>query len=271
MYEQHLQQAGLNKEQAEIYEILIKNGPLKAGKISQKTTLKRGLVYKILDQLLDFGLIEKKEEAGKPTVFIPAHPLKLKELSEKREQKAKDAQLALSGILPSIVSDFNLVSGQPGIQFFEGVEGVKKISDDSLTAKTEILSYVDNEAVNKYIGNINQEYRLKRDKLKIKKRMITIDSEYIQKRKNEFDRQTTDIHLIESNEYPFSTIMQIYDNKISYITLDPKKMISVLIEDEHIVKMHKTLFEYMWSKTRPLFDDYKKTPTSAYQIPKDIA
>ena len=40
--------------------------------------------------------------------------------------------------------------------------------------------------------------------------------------------------------------MQIYDNKISYLTLSDKEMIGVIIEDKYIYKMHKDLFEYMW-------------------------
>ena len=34
--------------------------------------------------------------------------------------------------LPALISDYNLVSGKPGIRFFEGVEGLKKIYEDVL-------------------------------------------------------------------------------------------------------------------------------------------
>jgi len=262
MYSQHLIQSGLTKEQAIVYEVLLKSGALPAGKISSKTAelnekipVKRGLVYKILEQLVDFGLIEKREEPGKVAIFQVTHPLKIKELVEKKERQAKDAQLALDGVLGSLVSDFNLVSGKPGIQYFEGEEGLKKVIFDSLSAKGEIYQYIDNEAANKYFPEINKEYVKIRKEKGIKKRMITIDSDFIHKNASKYDKEFTDIHLIDGKKYPFATAMSIYDNKISYIALSEDKKIGFIIDDADIAKMHKTLFEYMWESTKPLFED----------------
>lgn len=262
MYEQHLTQSGLTKEQAIVYEVLLKFGALPAGKISSKTAelnekipIKRGLVYKILEQLVDFGLIEKQEEPGKVAIFQVGHPLKIKELIEKKERQAKDAGLALDGVLGSLVSDFNLVSGKPGIQYFEGEEGIKRVVFDSLSSKTEIYQYIDNEAANKYFPEINKEYVKVRKEKEIKKKMITIDSEYIRKNASKYDKDLTDVHLIDGKKYPFATAMSIYDNKISYITLKEDKKIGFIIDDADIAKMHRTLFEYMWESTKSLFDD----------------
>lgn len=251
MYELPLVAAGLEPDQAQVYEILLKSGPLKAGKIATQSTLKRGLVYKILDELVKLGLAIKHELPGKATMFEPAHPLKIKQLAESREQKFKTAQLALDGILGNLTSDYNLALGKPGVQFYEGKEGIKKVADDSLTSKTEILSYLDNEAINKYIPDINKEYIQKRNRLKIAKRMIAVDSLYVRDRAKQFNKSTTQIRVIEK-AYPFATVMQIYDGKVSYITLDEKRMIGVIIADPHIYQMHKTLFEFAWEKAKPL-------------------
>ena len=40
--------------------------------------------------------------------------------------------------------------------------------------------------------------------------------------------------------------MQIYDNKVSYITLSDKEMIGVIIEDKHIYTMNRDLFDFNW-------------------------
>src|SRR3989337_3585422 len=102
MYEQQFLQIGLDKEQAVIYEIMLKNGSLPAGKIAGKSPFKRGLVYKILDQLIDLNLIEKDQKPGKPAKFSPLHPLKIKEMVKIQEQKYKDAQMILDGIMPGL-------------------------------------------------------------------------------------------------------------------------------------------------------------------------
>src|SRR3989304_10490683 len=132
MFKQFLPQAGLTENQAFIYEILVKNGPMSAGAVCKKTPLKRGLVYKILDELTEIGLVEKREKPREVAIFSPAHPLKIKALAKEREEKAKAAQAALEGVLPKIISDFNLSISKPGVQFFEGLDGIKQVLEDTL-------------------------------------------------------------------------------------------------------------------------------------------
>lgn len=259
LYTQSLTQAGLNPEQAAVYEVLLKSGTIPARKVARQTPYKRGLVYKVLGELAALGLVVRHDAVGKVSVFEPQHPLKLRELAQKKEQQARDAQTALEGILGHLTSDFNLISVRPGIQFFEGNEGIQKVALDSLTAKTEILSYIDNEAVNKYLPKFNQEYIAARNKLAIKKRMITIDTPYIRGRAKDYNRATTGIRLI-SGKYPFATVMQIYEGKVSYITLDEKKKIGIIIADPHIAEMHRSLFEYTWATAKPLFSLTTRPP-----------
>lgn len=254
MYEQTLTQTGLTAEQSLVYEMLLKLGPNPARKIAQNTPYKRTLVYKILEDLGKLGLVTRKDEVGKVSVFEPAHPLKLKDLAEKKEQQAKAAQTALEGILGQLTSDFNLISGRPGVRYFEGIEGAKKVLADSLNATSEILSYIDNEAVDRYYPKVNEEYVSMRKQRKIKKRMIMVDSEYTKKHEKPDDPAMTDIRVIASPT-PFATVMQIYDNKVSYISIsaDANKLMAAIIEHPNIAQMHKTLFESLWAVAKPLF------------------
>ena len=247
MYEQFLTETGLSAHQAAIYEILIKNGPLRAGKIAQKSPLKRGLVYKTLDELVELDLIEKQEASGKVAEFTPKHPLKLQELSEKREQQARDAQLALSGVLSSLISDFNLISDKPGVLFFEGDDGIRRVAEDSLTAKTEIYSYADVEAVETYAHRLNVDYIARRRRMHIKKKVLVTNSPYNKTYFKKLGPEETNVRFINFPFPKFQTVMQIYDTKISYITVSEKTKIGVIVDNASIAIMHRALFEYAWT------------------------
>lgn len=197
MYEETLARAGLTNDQARIYEILLKNGPLPAGAISKKALLKRGLTYKILDELTNFGLIERRDDAAKILMFSPAHPIRLQELAERKEREAKIAQSAIGAVIGQLTSDFNLISGKPGIIFYEGREGIKKVLDDSLTSKTEICSYADIESIAKYIDDVNKQYVKKRDALKIKKRGIVLDTPFARKYLSGYHKEITETKFIK--------------------------------------------------------------------------
>ena len=250
-YLQILTQSGLKGDQAIVYETLLKNGAKKASQLAGLLPFKRSLTYKILSELVDMGLVVKKEEPRKVAVFEPAHPLKIKEWISKQQEQYKNADLALDGFLPKLVSDFNLMLGMPGIQIYEGLDGAKKVLADSLTATTEIYSYIDSEAVNKRYPEMNNQYIAQRNKARIKKRMIVVDSSFVRDRVKVFNKQTTSVRAIVS-AVPFTVIMQIYDTKVSYITLQGSTIISVIFDNPTISRMHKTLFEVMWENAKVL-------------------
>ncbi|MBI5221056.1 MAG: hypothetical protein HY978_04470 [Candidatus Liptonbacteria bacterium] len=130
--------AGLTENQAQIYEILLTRGPLRASKIHAQTELTRALVYKVLEELVELGLATKQAEPGQVAIFSATHPSALLALAQKKEADAKAAGESLQAALGRMVSDYNLISGRPGIRFFEGVAGLEKIYEDILTEGTEV-------------------------------------------------------------------------------------------------------------------------------------
>jgi len=249
--EKILIEAGLSEEQSAIYSALLDKGPLKAGSISSWTGLKRGLVYKVLDQLENMGLISQKGGDGTVAVFSPNHPSRLSEIMEQKEKSFALAKETVSFSLGALSSKFNLLSGKPNVQFHEGKEGIEKVLEDTLLVPpgTEIYTYADIEAITKYIPKINDDYSNKREKLQIKKRAFLLDTPKARQLITDYHTETTEIKFIKADAFEFDTVMQIYENKISYITLKDKTMIGVIIEDESIYKMHKKLFDYFWEIT----------------------
>ncbi len=242
-----LVEAGLTPDQALVYETLILHGPLQASRIHRKVALSRPLIYKVLGDLERLGLVEKDETKSAVAVFTPAHPLKLKEILDKKFEAAQNAKTALEGTISKLVSDFNLVSGKPGVQFFEGVQGMKAILDDALTSKTEICAYIDIATIESEVPEISRAFGLARQKRGIKKRNIAIDTPANRKLVYAGHMDTvTEERLIPWPSPAFGATMQIYDNKVSYLTFGVQK-IGVIITDPQISAMHRTLFEFAWN------------------------
>jgi len=255
MYKDIFTQLGLSSSESIIYEYLLKNGQSTVGEIIKKTPLKRGVAYNILSDLIKKDLVsEKKIKIGrrkeKVAHFIPNHPEKLRKHLENKKGQLDKVEKTLNANLLTLVSDFNLVSGKPGVRFFEGIEGVKKVLEDSLIVKEIIYSYADLEAVVKHIDKINKDYVRKRDKLGVKKRVIFVDSPFARNYLKNYHRETTFMKFINHKLYPFNSVMQIYNGKVSYITLSSTSKIGIIIEDKNIYQMHKSLFEYAWSKAQ---------------------
>lgn len=106
-----LAQAGLTPHQGTIYEVLIQRGPQKATRLAFLAGVPRTLSYKVLDELETLGLVSRKDEPGKVSVFAPTHPLELQKLAHKRLEEAKEANRALESALPSLIQDFDAILG----------------------------------------------------------------------------------------------------------------------------------------------------------------
>lgn len=247
MYKDIFTQIGLSANEAIVYEYLLKNGESPAGVIIKKTPLKRGVVYNTLADLIKKELVLEKAK-DKIAFFSPNHPDILREFIDGQEAQIKKAKKTLEVNLPPIISSFNLVSGRPGVRYFEGIDGIKKVLADSLTASGTICAYSDIEAIVKYIDDINKDYVAKRDKLGIAKKGIVIDSPFAREYLKNYHLQTTYTRFIDYKLYPFNSVMQIYDGKISYITLSDVSKIGVIIEDQNIFQLHKSIHEYMWER-----------------------
>jgi sugar-specific transcriptional regulator TrmB len=247
-YEQQLTQIGLNKEQALVYESLLGIGLSPVRILAQNSGLKRSFAYKILDQLIAMGLAEKKEVDGKVTLYFPTHPSKLKEVIKKRSEEIQSAETSLNNIINKMISDFNLLSGKPNVQFFEGLEGIRKVLEDSLTSVETIDAYSDIESIEKYIPEINKDYVEKRRKFNIKKRGLILDTQKARELLQGYNPDITENRFIKCSLTPSTTqtIMQIYDNKVSYITLGENFYIGMIIESPNIYQLQKYLFQTMW-------------------------
>jgi len=240
-------QTGLSEEQAQVYQSLLDKGPQRASDLAKWTGIKRGLIYKVLEQLETMGLVSKMGGPGTVAVFSPAHPsLLLANLERKEKELALNKEMLTSSI-GSLSSKYNLITGKPNVQFFEGEDAIQKVMNDSLSATETIFQYVDNEAVDKYLREENKEYVKNRTKLGIKKKMISPDTAFVRERAKQMNPGLIELRLIK-NVLPFGTTMQIYNDKVTYLTLSESKKIGVIIEDPDIAKMHKIIFQAAWEK-----------------------
>ena len=261
-YEPHLVQAGLSPEQARIYESLVERGPSLASDAARRAGISRTLGYKVLGELSLLGLVEKKDEPGKVALFIAAHPLKLKEIVERREREAKDARTVVDSIVGGLSSAYNLAGGKPGVEFFEGLKGIRHVIFDTLQSKDTLRSYADIEAIGKYARDLNTEYVAERNRRKISKKMIVLDTPGSRAYFGNRFPDVTDIRLIKADEQPFHSVMHIYDNKVSYLTLSEERLMGIIITDAHIALTHRYLFDFTWAHAESIQDAFANSKTA---------
>ena len=249
-YKEVLQKAGLNQNEADLYLYLLEHGKTNIQQLLKDTGLKRGNLYHILYSLRDQGLILQSEESKK-LHFQLSDPSSIRPLLDLQRQRVQENIREVEGILPELTSTYTLTYHKPGIVLFEGEDAERRILEDSLTAEEDILQYVDLEAVTEQHSEMNKLFARRRAQLKKKKRIILANTPLSCEYAASQNQAITEVRLIDYPLPKFGAVMQMYNNKISYLTLNPKGMVGAVIEDAQIAQMHRALFEYNWTQAKP--------------------
>jgi hypothetical protein len=150
-------------------------------------------------------------------------------------------------MMPELIWLYNPYTKLPKVTFYEWIEWIKKVLEDSLISKEIIDWFVNVDDVIENIAEINKNYTQKRIKLKIKKRSIYSDSnktkEYLDKLYT--NNSLNDIKYLDTSSYNLYISFMIYDWKISYITFKDNEFVWVIIENENIYNFHKSIFRFI--------------------------
>ena len=88
--------------------------------------------------------------------------------------------------------------------------------------------------------------------LDIYKKLLVPDTAFTRDLYSKEKSLVTEVRAIPESIVAFQVTMQIYDGKISYLTLTNDRKLGIIIEDPHIYQMHKYLFEMLYEKAEIL-------------------
>jgi len=236
---EQLEKYGLDKRKAFVYLACLELGPSSVQNIAAKTAIKRTTIYDILTSLISQGLISQTIK-GKKRLFVAESPEMIRELLQKKEQEFEQ-------ILPELKSLHFIPGPKPKIKYYEGIEGVKKVLDDTLTVSNKkllgILSMVD------LFDFMGEEYMESYVQRRIKK---NVELRVVRSREKEAEakRWLTNTKELRERRYSpkgivFSLAQFIYDNKVCLIS-SKKENFGLIIESEEFAENQKQLFEVLW-------------------------
>jgi sugar-specific transcriptional regulator TrmB len=238
---------GLTPEQQEIYESLLENGPQPATQLATTTTVKRTYVYTVCNELLERGLITQ-EKAGSATIFIPEPPEKLLKLAQTQREQLQQAEESLSAILPTLSSKYQLVANKPVVTYYEGIEGLKKVYQQLLNDKQDLLlfrSIYDDKKPE--IDDVVMKHLQKQVAAGIHTRTITPLEPTTKEIFLKYDKaRLVERHIVTSTTFALPAQILVFGTKLALISLK-KNIVITLIDNQDISDAFKGLFEFMWA------------------------
>lgn len=223
-----LEGLGFTSNEAFVYEVLLKEGNISAGRLAAKCSIHRRSVYDILERLCAKGVAGYMKE-NNLKVYSVSNPKELLDIARKKE-------FEVQSLLPELEEIYSRTKTRRETVFFKGKNGVRHIFEDQINEKSEILIIGGSNKVYELLKYYIPHYERERVKYGIKTKLILDTKEMV-------DIPLSEIKYVDYNLGP--TAINIYSNKVAIIVWS-KNPYAILIDDENVTKSYRQYFEMMW-------------------------
>ena len=256
--EKILSEFGLNSNQIAVYTALLQLGSADIQTISRKSSTKRTTTYSILDTLTQMGLVTFTQK-GAHREYIAEDPKKIPLVLDKEVQQLKARQESITKALPELASIYNAHATKPKIRFYDGIEGIKQVFEETLQVPvgTETLAYSSAESIHSFLGDYVPSYLARRVAGGITQRAIAEDSPAAREHLKNDAQELRQTVLVDKERFPFSNEINIFGNKLFIASY--RDLLAVVIESEEIARTQKAIFELAWLGAKQISLSNKET------------
>lgn len=237
-----LEDLGLKKNKATVYLAALQVGKGSVVDIARKAHLPRTTVHEILQSLIDRGLVSFVSK-GKKRIYTVEPPEKLHTL-------LKDQQRKLQSAMPELRSLLNTRGLRPRVRFYEGIEGVKTVFEDTLTVHDNVLcGILSMEDLYELPGkDFMDDYVRRRVEAGITLQVIRSQTKEVEETWPTSTAENRELRYAPS-ECIFPMTMYLYDKKVGIIGTK-KETYGIIIESDDFYQTQKFLFNILWDVSK---------------------
>jgi len=244
--EEILKELGIKDREIDIYLAALEGSPCSVIDLAKRTGMKRTSIYNFINNMIRRGLIIPTA-SGKKFLYAATNPNDLIQIVDKQKEK-------LLEIIPELSLIFTKSgSKKPKIRFYEGIEGLKEVYNDTLDQKegSEILAYANFEEVYRiFPETFRKSYLNKRvNRKKIFTKAIARIGKYAQVHSKLNKKELRETILIPEKEFPISNEINIYDDRVAILSFGDEK-IGVIIESRQIADTQRAIFNLLWKNLK---------------------
>ncbi|MBI3573147.1 MAG: hypothetical protein HY092_03035 [Candidatus Kerfeldbacteria bacterium] len=245
-----LRELGLTDHESDLYVTSLSLGPTTISAIAKHMNLARPNVYKLIAGLEEHGLAKFSERQKYTRTFVVEPPTAVLGLIRKKKENVHELDHGLVAAMPDLLGMYHqgetptkvkvLVGQGQYLKLFRGIIEEENHESVFFGSAQDFIGLVTWEVENDWI-----KMRLKHG---ITMRSLLLPSAAATELQKSDKEQLRETRVLQSAA-SFATSFQLFSNKA--ILWQPKAPLAVLIEDEYIVQMLKSVFDYMWTQHRP--------------------
>lgn len=233
----------LTEKEINVFLKCLELGAQPASHIARVCELPRNTVRSLLDNLVRKGLMVKSTRAN--TQYYSTEKkesiMRMLKVKKLRTDEEVNTQLQLLEEYGEELSARHWAVSRPRITFYEGLAGLEKVYEDTLTSSEGLRSWASYDALMGVLPQYFTNYFKRRAKKGIVMKSIHPDTaagrEGQARNKDEL-RQSA---LVPADRFNWAPEIQVYDNKINITSW--KEKLGIIIESQEIADAMKVIFE----------------------------
>lgn len=236
-YTNQLKKLGFTENEAGVYLASLRVGNARASRIAEEARLPKSTVQDTLTTLHKRGFVSRYKNKNRYH-YSPSDPEVISSWMDRNKS-------VLDDLLPKLKSIQYSSKQQPTVRSYFDKRGFIAVEREILSEAKELLLISPAHDLDILLPEYFSQLMIKRLKHNIPARILIKESPVADKVKS-FDpiaqHETRTIHP----PAPFDSILLIWGKKVAAVSLNDKISI-VVLEDENITRMIKSLFEILWS------------------------
>jgi sugar-specific transcriptional regulator TrmB len=237
-----LKKFNLSSQQAKLYLAALELSPTGASALAEKAGLERTASYPHLEELAKMGLLSIVPIKGKKE-YVAEDPRVIGKILDEKKDIFKKG-------LPELMSSFNVRGIKPKIRYYEGRDGMKKITTNAImSGSQEILDLTPVKNVMAVLGERFVKHRVDARVQKGIRLKVLRPKERI---KGPWEMVSTDKSLLREIRYlpenfKLDNFITIYANTVAIVS-SLEENYGLEIESKEFADTMRSLFYLVWEK-----------------------
>lgn len=242
MHTEELIQLGFSKNEAQIFETLVKFGKLPVSDISQKSNIHRRNVYDCMNRLIEKGFVFEIPTSHE-NYYKVVNPEKLNEIVQEKQK-------VLDKILPDLTLLYNKESHDEDVYILKGVEGWKNYMAKILETKQDVYTIGGGGLwTDPKLRNYFQNFLSEAEELGIKFHLL-FDYEVKSEKREILEELAGTNYKFFSKEYSTNASIDIFGNYTVIMSKGEKSLIDdsllTVISNRGTADAFRVWFKLMW-------------------------
>ncbi len=236
-----------NAREAETYLLCLQLGPATVQEIAHKMKSNRITVHSTIEQLIQKGLLFETRKAKKRLIASESPDI-LVRLLQRRYNEIKLIEHNLDYVIKVLHTIHPTHQHLPTIKHYEEIDGFKKMLEETLMAKNELLVFTCGEVFRQLLlTDYIEDYYKRRAEAGIRTRVIYTPSDFTNKIAKESKKYNLDVRFTTSSLH-YEAGIYLWNNSLALKSFTEDRVTCTIIEHEDIVNFFRNVvFEDLWA------------------------